>query len=111
MPEHKVYRVDIPVHLGLEIGHDPATLPDHRIKTMCSSQAALICESLFWAIEQLGNMVQQEPWIYCEETLSNALQHIGQLGQAMASATGEQAEYIEHVAARLDKKGKGGKRR
>jgi hypothetical protein len=100
MPEHKVYRLDIPVHLGLEIGHDPATLPDHRIKMMSSSQAAMTCESLFWVVEQLGNMVQQEAWIYREDDLADALQHIGQLGRAMASTAGEQVEYLEHIAAR-----------
>ena len=108
MPEHKVYRLDVPIHFNLETGLDPATLPDHRTKQMFASYAAMTCESLFWVVEQFGNMVQNDGWIYEEDDLANALQRIGEIGRAMAGVADEQAQYLEQIADRLSQKSKKG---
>src|SRR5947209_3455527 len=101
--ETRAYIVEMPLHYYFEIGLDPASLPDHRVKQMCAPHAARTCESLFWVVRQLGNLVQNEGWVYSESDLADALQHIGELGKAMAQAAGENAEFLEHIADRLHK--------
>lgn len=102
MPEdRKAYRLEIPVTITHEVGRDPGETPEHRLKMIAAVRGMDICASLFWVVRQLGLMAADDGWVYTKGDLYEALDHIGELGQAVAAGAGDQAQYLEHVAERL----------
>jgi hypothetical protein len=95
--------VEIPVRIEHAVGLDPAKLTEHRLKSIAATRAMEICESLFWIVQHLGYLASEESWVYDRGDLNEALEHIGELGRAVAAGAGDQAQYLEHVAERLHK--------
>lgn len=92
------FQAEIPIIIRHEIGLDPEKLPSHRLHVIAATRALFYCESLFWTLKQLGLAAEHGGWIFQPHELYEALQHIGEIGQAIASATGEHVEIIERLA-------------
>jgi hypothetical protein len=105
--EEKVYRVEIPLHFYYETYFDPEATPEHRLKLSKTTHAATACERLFWVVKQLGISAGHSGYAYTQSDLYEALQTIGEVGIALAVAANEEAEYLEHTAARYKKEAEG----
>jgi hypothetical protein len=66
-----------------------------------------ICESLFWVVQQLGNMASWGHWVYIEDDFCDALNCLGEVGRAVAAGASDQAQYLEQITERLHR-GEGG---
>lgn len=105
--EAPVYRVEIPLTVGHEIGLDPESLPEHRLLQIKALRSLQLCSSLFWVVRQLGLLPEHSGHIYSPRSLNEALASIGEIGQALADETSEHVERLEMLAG----KGRGGKKR
>jgi hypothetical protein len=105
--EPTVYRLEIPLVIEHEIGFDPDEMPEQRLLQITGSRALQLCENLFWAVRQLGLMPEHSGHLHSPVSLHEALEGIGQLGQALASTAGEHLQRLEHLADRASE----GKRR
>lgn len=103
-----VYTVDIPVLIEHEIGRDPAALPEHRLLQIKGVRGLQLCQSLFWVVRQLGLTPEHSGHIYSPQKLHEALECIGELGQAIAASTSEHLERLEHL---VDKANEGKRKR
>lgn len=101
------FRLGLPVVIEHVIGLDPAALPPHRVKSETAVRGMAICESLFWVVQQLGNMAENDAWVYSSSDLYEALDCLGEVGRAVAAGASSQAQYLEHAAERLHR-GEGG---
>ncbi|MET0650198.1 MAG: hypothetical protein ABW208_26620 [Pyrinomonadaceae bacterium] len=98
MPEEPVvYRVEIPLIISHEIGLDPGSLPEHRLLQLQGTRSLQLCESLFWLVRQLGLLPEHSGHIYSPASLHEALEAIGEIGQALASTSGEHLQRLEHL--------------
>ncbi len=93
------------VRVKMEIGLDPATLPEHRVRFIRAVHLFAQCESLFHVIAQLGWIERQDNWIRRHERHADALIHLGELGQALAAAASEETEHLEMMLDRKDREG------
>ena len=99
MPEEPtVYLVDIPLVISHEIGLDPDTLPEHRLLQIRGTRSLQLCESLFWVVRQLALMPEHSGHIYSPSDLHEALEHVAELGQALAASASEHVERLERLA-------------
>lgn len=96
--ERAIYRVALPLIIEHEIGLDPASLPEHRLLQLKGSRSLQLCESLFWVVTQLAPIPEHGSHVYSPASLNEALESVGQLGQALASAAGEHVERLEQLA-------------
>jgi hypothetical protein len=98
MPEEApVYHVTIPLVISHEIGLDPEQLPEQRLLQITGSRSLQLCESLFWIVRQLSLMPEHSGHIYSPTSLHEALECVGELGQALASSAGEHVQRLEHL--------------
>lgn len=95
------FYVELPFTVEHAIGLDPATLPPHRLRQIAAVRGLAICESLFWVMQQLGHMVSHDGWLYNAGDLGEALDCLGEVGQAVATGASDQAQRLEHIAQRL----------
>lgn len=101
------FRLELPIIIEYQTGLNPAVLPRHRVLAGVAVRGMAICESLFWVVQQLGNMAESDGWVYSSSDLYEALGCLGAVGQAVAAGASDQAQYLEHVAERLHR-GEGG---
>lgn len=105
--EPTVYRLEIPLVISHEIGCDPDARPEHWLLQVKGTRTLQLCESLFWVVRQLGLLPEHSPLRHSPLALSEALNDIGEIGQALASAAGEQVERLEHLVDKAgEEKGK-----
>lgn len=101
------YSVEIPLYLRTRVGLNRAERSAHEVKEWGATRAADICASLFWVVEQLGELANAEPWVFDRDDLHAALVSIGEVGSAVAVGASEQAQSIAHVARGLYEESKG----
>lgn len=94
------YRVEIPVHLCHEIGLDPADLPEHRTAQIAGVRSLHLCAGLFWAMRQLSLLAQHGGWVYTPSDLYEALDALGEIGQAVALSASDHVERLEQLTER-----------
>lgn len=92
------FLLELPLALGFVTARDPAEQPDHRLRAGAAVHGLEICESLFWAMQQIGRMATGGGWVYRESDLYEALDNLGELGKAVASGAGEQVQRLEQIA-------------
>jgi hypothetical protein len=85
------------------IGRDPDALPKYRRAGLAAVRSSNICESLFWVVQQLGNMVNSDGWVYSKNDLAGALDCIGEVGKAVAEGASAETQHLEFAAERLYK--------
>lgn len=95
--EPTVYRLEIPLVIAHEIGLDPDKLSGHRLLQIKGTRSLQLCESLFWIVRQLSLLPEHSGHIYSPTSLHEALEGIGEIGQALASATAEHLQRMEHL--------------
>lgn len=98
--EPQAYRVEIPVLLCHEIGRDPAELSEHRAAQIAGVRSLQLCSNLFWAVRQLSLMAIHGGWVYTPSDLFEALEGLGEIGQAIADSTSAHVERLEQLAER-----------
>lgn len=54
------FSLELPVIIDYPTGLDPAALPRHRVLASVAVRGMDICESLFWVVQQLGNMAESD---------------------------------------------------
>lgn len=108
--EPTVYRVEIPLVIEHELGLDPEKLPEHRLLQIKGVRGLQLCESLFWVVRQLGLIPEHSGHIYSPQSLNEALASIGEIGQAVASATSERVQRLEHLVDKAGGERKGRER-
>ena len=106
--EPAVYRLEIPLVISHEIGLDPETLPEHMLLQIKGSRSLQLCENLFWVVRQLGLLPEHSGQLHSPVALHEALEGIGQLGQAVAVAAGDHLQYLELL---VDKGSEGRRKR
>lgn len=101
MPEERtVYRVEIPLVISHEIGIDPERLPEHRLLQIRGVRSVQLCESLFWVVRQLALVPEHSGHIHSPASLLEALECVGEIGQALAASTSEHVERLEQLVER-----------
>lgn len=95
--EPAVYRLEIPLIISHEIGFDPDTRPEHWLLQVKGTRSLQLCESLFWVVRQLALIPEHSGHVYSPPMLHEALADIGEIGQALASATGEHVQRLEQL--------------
>lgn len=92
--EREGFNVEVLIRFNHRIGLDPETTPPGRLALINTLEVAYVCESLFWVVEQLGMVGTHGGWVYEQEALFRALERIGQIGQAFASASADEADKL-----------------
>ena len=101
----KAFRMEIPIVINYEIGLDPAGLPKHKVSGMAAVQSLYLCESLFWVVQQLGAAASHDGWIFRRGDLFEAMERIGEIGRAIATAASDHVQHLEHLAERSYRQG------
>jgi hypothetical protein len=89
-----VFRLPIKLEVNHITGRDPEKMTEVERRQDVGLQCTYYCESLFWAVKQLGLVKQEGGWILDETDLGEALERIGELGAALAQGAGEQFDMI-----------------
>lgn len=95
------FLLPIPFTVDYLIGRDPDALPGHRVRAIAAVRCSHICESLFWVVQQLGHMVENDGWVYSRNDLAGALDSLGEVGRAVAVSASGETQHLEFAAERL----------
>jgi hypothetical protein len=96
-----IFYLETPLTIRHSTGFDPEKLPESRLAMMAGVEYLFITERLFWIIQQLGMMKEHAGWRYSEQKLSDALETLGHIGQAVADEASERVQKLEHLCHAL----------
>ena len=101
--ESKGFVVTVPLTLEFMVGRDPSAWSKARVTAFSTIELLFLCESLFWTVKQLGNVLEYDSWVFRKSSLAEALSHIGTLGAACSEAASEHTQHLEKLAEAVSK--------